>query len=152
MKCIKNSANELIRHFPKGIPAVGLKPLDAVHVKDTELVNDLQVGAAWYYFQLINQINYGFENTTITEINGFDEDPASSKIEVKGQIPRLIYKGNYNAKGRMLWMVDINASGESESEFLNFSFDFTLKVQTEYRNNKRYLKIYQLVPNVRVDR
>lgn len=151
-ECIKNSANELIRHYPKGIPAIGLKPLDVVPVKDVVLVNDSQVGVAWYYFQLIDQINYGFENTTITEINGFDEDPTSTKIVVKGVIPRIIYKGNYNAKGRMLWMVDINSSGESESEFLNFFFEFTLKVLTEYRNNKRYLKIYQLVPNIGVDR
>ncbi|KAH8310720.1 hypothetical protein KR044_002751, partial [Drosophila immigrans] len=151
-KCIKESANNLIRRFPKGIPSVGLKPLDVVHVKDTVLVNDPQVGNAWYYFELVNQINYGFENATITEVSGFDEDPTSSKIEIKGIIPRLVYKGNYVAKGRMLWMVDINATGDSESEFMNFFFEFSLKVQTEYRNNKRYLKIYQLVPNVGLDR
>lgn len=126
--------------------------MDVVHVKDTVLINDQQQGVLWYFFELFNQINYGFENTTITDIKGFDEDPTSSKIIVKGQIPRLIYKGFYNAMGRLLWMVQINTTGESESEFLNFRFDFTLKVQTEYRSGKRYLKIYQLVPNVYVDR
>ncbi|XP_017874151.1 PREDICTED: circadian clock-controlled protein-like [Drosophila arizonae] len=150
--CIRDTANALIRNFPKGIPSVGLKPLDVVHVKDTVLINDRQEGVLWYFFQLLNQINYGFENTTIIDIKGFDEDPTSSKIIIKGQIPRLIYKGIYKAMGRLLWMVQINSTGESESEFLNFRFDFTLKVQTEYRNGKRYLKIYQLVPNVYVDR
>ncbi|KAM8706102.1 hypothetical protein ACLKA7_010396 [Drosophila subpalustris] len=151
-ECIKNSANELIRNYPQGIPAIGLKPLDVVPVKDVVLVNDSQVGVTWYFFQLVDQINYGFENTTITEINGFDKDPTSTQIVVKGVIPRVIYKGNYNAKGRMLWMVDINSTGKSESEFLNFFFEITLKVLTEYRNNKRYLKIYQLVPNIGLDR
>ncbi|XP_034114477.1 uncharacterized protein LOC117574680 [Drosophila albomicans] len=151
-KCIKETANNLIRRYPKGISSIGLKPLDVVHVKDTVLVNDPPVGNAWYHFELVNQINYGFENVTITEVHGFDEDPTSSKIEIKGIIPRLVYKGNYIAKGRMLWMVNINSTGDSESEFFNFFFEFSLKVQTEYRNNKRYLKIYQLVPNVGLDR
>ncbi|XP_030562283.1 uncharacterized protein LOC115763728 [Drosophila novamexicana] len=150
--CIRDTANALIRSFPKGIPSVGFKPIDVVDVKDTVLINDRQVGVTWYFFELLNQINYGFENTTITEIRGFDEDPSLTKIEVKGHLPRLIYRGTYNARGRLLWLININSSGVSESEFLNFHFDFTLKVQTEYRNNKRYLKIYQLVPNISVDR
>ncbi|BFF90327.1 protein takeout-like [Drosophila madeirensis] len=151
-KCLAESANALIRNYPKGIPEINLKPFDVVTVKDWLLVNDSQVGGAWYYFLLYNQINLGFENTTITEIKGFDRDPTKSKIEIHGKIPRLVYKGKYQAKGRMLWFVDINSQGDSNSDFLNFRFDLTLKVRTEYRNNKRYMKIYELVPNIRLDR
>ncbi|XP_034662604.1 protein takeout-like isoform X2 [Drosophila subobscura] len=132
-KCLAESANALIRNYPKGIPEINLKPFDVVNVKDWVLVNDSQ-------------------NTTITEIKGFDRDPTKSKIEIHGKIPRLVYKGKYQAKGRMLWMVDINSQGDSNSDFLNFRFDLTLKVRTEYRNNKRYMKIYELVPNIRLDR
>ncbi|XP_017118647.1 protein takeout [Drosophila elegans] len=151
-KCLVESTNALLRTYPKGIPEVSLKPFNVVPVRDWLLVNDSQVGGAWYFFELLNQINYGFENTTITEILGFDRDPTSSKIEIHGKIPRLVYKGDYLAKGRMLWFVDINSHGTSESDFLNFRFGLTLKVRIEYRNNKRYLKIYQLVPNIRLDR
>ncbi|KAH8384160.1 hypothetical protein KR009_012324 [Drosophila setifemur] len=151
-KCLVESANALLKNFPKGIPEINLRPIDVVPVKDWLLVNDSRVGGAWYNFELLNQLNYGFENTTITEIRGFDRDPTSSKIEIHGTIPRLVYKGDYQAKGRMLWFVEINSHGTSNSDFLNFKFDITLKVRTEYRNNKRYIKIYELVPNIRLDR
>ncbi|KAH8265364.1 hypothetical protein KR038_005256 [Drosophila bunnanda] len=151
-KCLTASANDLLRKYPKGIPELNIKPFDVLPVRDWLLVNDSQVGGAWYFFHLINQVNYGFENTTITEIRGFDRDPTSTKIEIHGKIPRLVYKGEYLAKGRMLWFVDINSQGASDSDFLNFRFDITLKVRIEYRNNKRYLKIYELVPNIRLDR
>ncbi|EDW96211.1 protein takeout [Drosophila yakuba] len=151
-KCLVESANALLRDFPKGIPEVNLNPFNVLPVRNWLLVNDTQVGGAWYYFNLINQINYGFENTTITEIRGFDKDPTATKIEIHGKIPRLVYKGDYVAKGRMLWFVDIHSQGTSESDFLNFRFVLSLKVRVEYRNNKRYLKIYELVPNIRLDR
>ncbi|KAH8343670.1 hypothetical protein KR059_003768 [Drosophila kikkawai] len=150
--CLTATANDLLKKYPKGIPELNIKPFDVLPVRDWLLVNDSQVGGAWYFFELLNQINYGFENTTITEIRGFDRDPTATKIEIHGKIPRLIYKGDYLAKGRMLWFVDINSHGTSESDFLNFQFDITLKVRIEYRNNKRYLKIYELVPNIRLDR
>ncbi|EDW84803.1 uncharacterized protein Dwil_GK14312 [Drosophila willistoni] len=151
-QCLKDTANALIQNYRKGIPEIYLKTFDVVNVRDWVLVNDSQVGVAWYYFELFNQTNYGFENTTITEIKGFDKDPTLSKIEISGTIPKLIYKGQYNAKGRMLWMVNIESSGNSVSDFLNFQFHLTLKVRTEYRNNKRYMKIYELVPSITLDR
>ncbi|XP_017102887.2 protein takeout-like [Drosophila bipectinata] len=151
-KCLMESANALLKNYPKGIPELNLKPFDVLPVKDWLLVNDSQVGGAWYSFELLNQINLGFENTTITQIRGFDRDPTSTKIEIHGKIPRLTYKGDYKAKGRMLWFVEINSTGTSSSDFLNFEFDLTLKVRTEYRNNKRYIRIYELVPNIRLER
>ncbi|XP_030374786.1 circadian clock-controlled protein-like [Scaptodrosophila lebanonensis] len=150
--CIADTMNYVIRNFPKGIPEIGLKPLDAVSVKDVLLVDDAQVGVAWFQFKLIDQINYGFENTTITQIKGFDQDPTSSSMEIYGTIPSLTYKGQYIARGRMLWLVDVNATGESESDFQNFRFSLKLKVIPEYRYNKTYIKIYELVPDINIDR
>ncbi|XP_039150964.1 uncharacterized protein LOC6727250 isoform X3 [Drosophila simulans] len=66
-KCIVNSMNAIIKKYPKGIPAIGLKPIDVVDIKDSKFWNDAMVGAFWLNFDLFNQVNYGFENTTITK-------------------------------------------------------------------------------------
>ncbi|XP_043654197.1 uncharacterized protein LOC122620675 isoform X1 [Drosophila teissieri] len=150
-KCIVNSMNAVIKYFPKGIPAIGLKPIDVVDIRNSKFWNDEMVGAFWLRFDLFNQVNYGFENTTITKVSGFDENPTSSLIEIHGRIPSLIHKGDYFSTGRV-WLVQMNSTGESLSDFQNFRFVLKLKVIMEYRNNKRYLKIYDLTPFVTMDR
>ncbi|XP_052834999.1 circadian clock-controlled protein daywake-like isoform X1 [Drosophila gunungcola] len=150
-QCIVDSMNVLIKKFPRGIPALGLKPIDVVDIRNSKFWNDEKVGAFWLQFDLFDQVNYGFENTTITKVNGFDENPTSSLIEIHGRIPSLIHKGNYLSQGRV-WIVELNSTGESFSDFQNFRFVLKLKVIMEYRNNKRYLKIYKLTPFVNMDR
>ncbi|XP_068158042.1 uncharacterized protein [Drosophila tropicalis] len=100
---------------------------------------------------MYDQVNYGFENTTITKLIGFGKDPTTEYMEIHGNIPSLIHKGKYLANGQIL-LVHLNATGESTSDFQNFHFILKLKVRMEYRNNKRYLKIYELVPRVSLDR
>ncbi|EDV43505.1 uncharacterized protein Dana_GF18526, isoform A [Drosophila ananassae] len=150
-QCIVKSMNALIRKFPRGIPALGLKPIDVVDIKDSKFWDDDRVGGFWLKFFLYEQVNYGFENTTITKVNGFDENPTSSLIEIHGRIPSLIHKGSYFSEGRA-WLVQLNSTGESFSDFQNFRFVLKLKVIMEYRNHKRYLKIYELNPFVNMDR
>ncbi|XP_017074736.1 uncharacterized protein LOC108110259 isoform X1 [Drosophila eugracilis] len=150
-QCIVDSMNAVIKKFPRGIPALGLKPIDVVDIRNSKFWNDEKVGAFWLQFDLFNQVNYGFENTTITKVNGFDENPTSSLIEIHGRIPSLIHKGSYFSEGRV-WIVQLNSTGESFSDFQNFRFVLKLKVIMEYRNNKRYLKIYELSPFVNMDR
>ncbi|KAH8384158.1 hypothetical protein KR009_012326, partial [Drosophila setifemur] len=150
-ECIVKSMNALIKKYPRGIPELGLKPIDVVDIRDSKFWNDERVGAFWLIFDLFNQVNYGFENTTITKVSGFDENPTSSLIEIHGRIPSLIHKGSYVSQGR-LWIVELNSTGESFSDFQNFRFVLKLKVFMEYRNNKRYLKIYDLNPFVNMKR
>jgi len=73
--------NLLIKKFPRGIPALGMKPIDVVDIKNSKFWNDEKVGAFWLDFDLFNQVNYGFENTTITKVSGFDENPTSSLLQ-----------------------------------------------------------------------
>ncbi|KAH8338940.1 hypothetical protein KR074_005813, partial [Drosophila pseudoananassae] len=150
-QCIVRSMNALIRKFPRGIPALGLKPIDVVDIEDSKFWDDERVGAFWINTFLYNQVNCGFENTTITKVNGFDENPTSSLIEIHGRIPSLVHKGRYFSEARIT-LIKLNSSGESLSDFQNFRFVLKLKVIMEYRNNKRFLKIYELTPFVNMDR
>ncbi|XP_022209950.1 circadian clock-controlled protein daywake-like [Drosophila obscura] len=149
--CIIASMNSIIRRYPKGIPALGLKPIDVVDILDSQIWNNDQRGAVWFNFKMFDQVNYGFENTTITKVGGFDKNPTTSHIEIFGEIPSLIHKGRYTAAGKLL-LIKINTTGEFISDFQNFKFSLKLKVLLEYRNNKRYLKMYELAPRVSLDR
>lgn len=143
--------NAVIRRYSRGLSAIGMNPIDVVNIKDSNVWNNAQIGGVWFQFKLSNQVNYGFENTTVKRIKGFGKDPTASTMEIHGQIPSLIHKGNYVANGRV-WMIALNATGESTSDFQNLRFILKLKVIPEYRNNKRYLKIYELVPIVNISR
>ncbi|XP_064552322.1 circadian clock-controlled protein daywake-like [Drosophila montana] len=150
-KCIVESINDIIGKYPKGIPEIGIKPIDVVDIKDTELLKTDRTGVYWAAVKLINQVNYGFENTTITSVEGFEKNPTASQIVISGRIPTLVHKGTLDANIR-IWWVQLNQTCKSISEFHNMYFTLTLKVSLEFRNNKRYLKIYELSPTVKIDR
>ncbi|XP_030571471.1 protein takeout-like [Drosophila novamexicana] len=150
-KCMVKSINDIIKKYPKGIPELGIKPIDVVDIKDTELLKSNRTGFLWASVSLSNQINYGFENTTITSVKGFEKNPKASQIIISGRIPSLVHKGSFVANGH-LWLVEMNLTGDSISEFQNMRFTLKLKVSLDFRNNKRYLNIYQLTPIVKIDR
>uniref|UniRef100_A0A6P4F905 Protein takeout-like n=1 Tax=Drosophila rhopaloa TaxID=1041015 RepID=A0A6P4F905_DRORH len=150
-KCIIQSMNQVIKSFPKGIPVLGTKPIDIVDKADFKIWNNVDIGPVWLKFRMFDQLNYGFENTTITEVKGFDRDPTSTSLEIHGKIPSLVHKGKYVVNGKLLLM-EANSKGESVSDLQNFKFFLKLKVTIEYRNNKRYLKVYELVPRLKLDR
>ncbi|XP_032291019.2 protein takeout-like [Drosophila virilis] len=132
-------------------PELGIKPIDVVDIRDTELLRSNRTGFIWASVSLSNQVNYGFENTTITSVKGFGKNPKASQITISGRIPSLVHKGTFDANGR-LWLVEMNLTGNSLSEFQNMHFTLKLKVSLDFRNNKRYLNIYELTPIVKIDR
>ncbi|XP_034482151.1 circadian clock-controlled protein-like [Drosophila innubila] len=148
-KCIVDSMNYVVKHYPKGIPEIGLKPIDVVDIGDLRLLETDKSRATWIGVNLTKQVNYGFENTTITKVEGFEKDP--TVLTISGHIPSLVHKGLFDASGRV-WLVALNISGESTSEFQKLRFTLKLKGAIEYRNNKRYFKIYELKPIVKIDR
>ncbi|XP_030374787.1 circadian clock-controlled protein [Scaptodrosophila lebanonensis] len=149
--CIVDSINHVIKSYTKGIPEIGLPPLDAIKLKDLAILNSTYRGPVWFNFYMRDFVNRGFENSTVTHVKGFDRDPTKRKIEIKAHIPRLVHEATYEFVGRWL-LFQANTTGDLESDFQNFSIALTLKVILEYRNNRRYLKIYELVPLVELDR
>jgi len=143
--------NYVIKHYPKGIPEIGLKPIDVVDIGDARLLETDQSAPIWIRVKLTNQVNYGFENTTITKVEGFEKDPTTTHLTISGRIPSLVHKGLFHSTGHIGFLT-MNLTGESTSEFKNLRFTLKLKATTEFRKNKRYLNIYELVPSVQIDR
>ncbi|XP_030374789.1 uncharacterized protein LOC115624307 [Scaptodrosophila lebanonensis] len=149
--CIVDKMNQVIKNYPKGIPEIGLKPIDIVDIKNLTFGNGDRNLSSWITLHFFNHVNYGFENTTITKVSGFNKDPTKNKLEISGRIPNLVHKGTYFANGR-LYLVELNCTGEMTTEFQNFTFNLKFKVIPEYRNNKLYIRVYELVPLVAISR
>ncbi|ALC46324.1 CG7079, partial [Drosophila busckii] len=151
VECIKDSMNALIKQYPRGIPGMGLKPIDVVDFKGWEVFKTAPNGRIWLTFKYFNTTNYGFENMTITEVKGFSKDPTATRMEIHGYIPSLIHKGIYAASGR-IWFINVNSTGKAMSDLQKVQFTLKLKVILEYRDNKRYLRIDELVPIMEISR
>ncbi|EDW84812.2 uncharacterized protein Dwil_GK14318 [Drosophila willistoni] len=149
--CLIRTMNSIIRHYPKGISEIGLPPLDVTHFNLVSVLNTTTKGPIWLNFHLRDNINKGFNNATIIHVDGFDQDPTKKQIEIKARIPRILHEANYDMEGKFL-LFKANSTGKLTSDFQNFELTLIVKVFVEYRQDKRFLKIYSLVPNVKIDR
>lgn len=143
--------NTMIRRFPKGLPDIGLDPIDKVNLKDYQFWSRSVHNAIGFKLKLYSQKIYGIENTTITKVMGFGKNPEVSPLEIHGRIPSLVHKCSFNSNGRV-HLLNYNSTGNSNSDFQSLNFVIKLKVLTEYHNNTRYLKIYDLEPIVTITR
>ncbi|XP_034106366.1 circadian clock-controlled protein daywake-like isoform X1 [Drosophila albomicans] len=151
-ECIKGSINELIKLYPNGIPELNISPFNDFRPSDLQLWDSPKVGGTWITFRLTNQVVRGCENATVTRVSGFAEDPAKSKIQIELNIPRMIHRSQYEMDLRWLTMVQTNTTGPCYAEFQNVSLVLNIKVIVMYKMEKRYLKIYELVPELDLGR
>ncbi|EDV94869.1 GH23203, partial [Drosophila grimshawi] len=150
-KCLVRSINDFVRNYPKNAAEIGLPTLDAINVKDVsvpEKPNDAPIYLSFYF---TNNVYKGFNNATITHVTGFNKNPTKDQIEIQARIPSLVHEATYHMQGRYLLFV-ANTTDKLLSDYQNLQLTITIKITLEYRNNKRYLKIYELVPKADLDR
>nr|XP_044250110.1 circadian clock-controlled protein daywake [Drosophila takahashii] len=102
-------------------------------------------------FRMRDNVNKGFNNATITHVEGFLYEPNQKHIVIKARLPRLLHEATYEMVGRVM-LFSYNTTGRLSSDLQNFRITLTLKTLVEYRNDKRYLKIYDLKPSIDLDR
>ncbi|XP_017074737.2 protein takeout [Drosophila eugracilis] len=149
--CLVRSINALIKLYPKGIPEIGLPPLDAYNFSESIILESPHRGPIWINFRTLDNVNKGFNNATVTHVEGFLYEPNQKQIVLKARLPRLLHEASYHMEGRVM-LFAFNTTGRLTSDFQNFRITLTIKALVEYRNGKRYLKIYNLVPSVALDR
>ncbi|XP_016983822.1 protein takeout [Drosophila rhopaloa] len=149
--CIIRSINALIKSYPMGIPEIGLPPLDAYYFPDFSLLESSDRGPIWINFRMRDNVNKGFNNATITHVEGFLREPNQKQIVLTARLPRLLHEATYDMEGKFLHFA-FNTTGRLSSDHQNFRITLTIKTLVEYRNGKRYLKIYNLKPKMDLDR
>ncbi|KAH8354251.1 hypothetical protein KR084_004774 [Drosophila pseudotakahashii] len=149
--CLVRSINALIKLYPKGIPEIGLPPLDSFNYSDTIILESPYRGPIWMDFRMRDNVNKGFNNATITHVEGFLYEPNQKQIVLEARLPRFLHEATYEMMGRVM-LFAYNTTGRLSSDIQNFRITLTIKTLVEYRNDKRYLKIYDLKPSIKLDR
>ncbi|XP_043950769.1 uncharacterized protein LOC108027061 isoform X2 [Drosophila biarmipes] len=89
-KCLLRSSNWVIRRYGKtGVAQMNIEPVDAIKVPPYELKRGNRDQPFWHDWRVSDQWVYGFENTTLTKIQGFDRDPRRSQVEIHGRVPSV---------------------------------------------------------------
>lgn len=125
--------------------------MDETEIYNFTILDSPKRGPIWFHFQMRDNVSRGFNNATITHVEGFDRNPNKKKIIVQARVPRITHDAKYDMEGKFL-LFKANTTGTVQSDFQNFSLTLTFKVIVEYHHNKRYLKIYNLVPLITIDR
>nr|XP_036672535.1 circadian clock-controlled protein daywake [Drosophila suzukii] len=149
--CLVRSINSLIKRYPKGIPEIGIPPLDSYNYSDSIILESPSHGPIWMDFRMRDNVSKGFNNATITHVEGFLYEPNQKQIVLKARLPRLLHEATYEMVGKVMFFV-YNTTGRLSSDFQNIRITLTIKALVEYRNDKRYLKIYDLKPSIDLDR
>lgn len=142
----------MLKSYPKGIPSLNIEPFDDFRPNDLQLWDTPRVGGNWITFRLRDQLISGCENATVIRVSGFEKDPTKTKNEIELRIPRIVHRSTYDMEMRWLSMVHANSSGPCYAEFQNVTLTLNLKVIVKFQKEKRYLKIYELVPEVQLGR
>ncbi|XP_017958927.1 circadian clock-controlled protein-like [Drosophila navojoa] len=148
-KCIVASTNQYLRRYGKGNANLGLPPLDDFQVDDITLINS--PGPLWISYKLKNMRLKGLENATIISISGFDRQPEMNKMIIELRTPSLVSQGTYELRGRGV-ILYTNSSGSTHSDLQNVHLTLNVKSFIEYRQNRRYLKIYGVTTKIDLDR
>lgn len=75
--------------------------------------------------------------------SGFSPDPATSKFELHGDLPKLTIRSKYNADGRIL-ILPIQGDGDADIGFEKVKFSAKFKPAVHPKNGKKYLSVDKL--------
>ncbi|KAH8254539.1 hypothetical protein KR032_010695, partial [Drosophila birchii] len=149
--CLIDSFNSYIRIFARGIPHTGFRPFDIFPIPDFPLYNCSHDRPIWMSFTLRDAVFKGLENATVYGVKGFDRDPTKRMIRLKYRMPRAVIEGYFDYQMKITYF-EAMGTGSIKFDLQNARFTTLLKVYTEFRKEKRHLKLYSFESQVELDR
>ncbi|XP_016925079.4 protein takeout [Drosophila suzukii] len=147
--CLLHTSNLVIRRYGKtGMAQMNIEPLDAIKVPPYDLQKGNRDQPLWHDWKVSDQWVYGYENTTLTKIHGFDRDPTRSQVEIHGRVPSVRSTAQFQFISRFLTL-KLNTTGRAKSDLQNFRFVLKFSLTAD---DKGYAKIYKLTLNFDLDR
>ncbi|XP_017072584.1 uncharacterized protein LOC108108877, partial [Drosophila eugracilis] len=127
------------------------RPFDKVPIPDLVVYNCSHHQPVSLTFSVKNQVLKGLENATILSVKGFDRDPTKNMIIIGVRIPRMEIEGTYEYQAK-LFLAQFNGTGPIKADLQNVRLTIIFKAYVEFRNGKRFLKVYNLESQVQLDR
>ncbi|XP_050443508.1 protein takeout-like [Adelges cooleyi] len=139
-KCIWNGLNVAFPYMSKGIPSLGLFPVDPLHV--TKLVIDEgSQGPVQIKMQFEELDIYNFNSTIIKDYQ-FDTANLNMSISVQTKLP-IVLEGLYEMNGKVL-VLPITGKGKCRMVIDNYSSKSYLQFKKIIKNGVTYLELVKL--------
>ncbi|KAH8316634.1 hypothetical protein KR067_012282, partial [Drosophila pandora] len=149
--CLVESLNGYIKTFAKGIPEKCFRPFNRLSGPNFPLFNDSTDLPIGLRLNLKNLTLNGLENSTVLSVKGFEQDPTQKKILIEIRIPRLECVAKFDFDTKLL-LFRASGNGSFNVDAQNFHLNISFKVFVEFRQGKRYLRVYDMDFNVDLDR
>lgn len=119
--------NRIIQRSSRGIPEIGLKPLEPLFINKIEIKNQESNSAVKVDLKFRQARLFGLSKGKVYRINGFRKDPEGNKLDIRVKVPLLTLTGPYAISGE-LFVLSLIGNGTATLKWENL--DFVLKSLT----------------------
>ncbi|XP_050438825.1 protein takeout-like [Adelges cooleyi] len=134
-QCIRKALNEAMTDIARGVPRLGLPPLDPLSMHSLEVSNGEGQSQIVFKFRDLDMYNLG--SFAISTIN-FDPNSYKCFIGIEAK-DNIIYKGFYEVNG-YLFKLPVTGKGRCEVSMDNYKTNITIQFQKITSNGKHFLK------------
>ncbi|XP_054726279.1 protein takeout-like [Anastrepha obliqua] len=141
--CITRTTINLVRQYARtGYPAAGFPTVEPFLIKRFD-ISDGRTGSLNLKLNFRDVNVEGLSGVQVDRTVGFERDPATSKFEFYGLLPKIILRGKYVADGRIL-ILPIRGDGDADILLQNSKFSIKFKPALHPKDGKTYLSVDKL--------
>lgn len=137
--CLRNTFNNLRPYLARGIPEIGLPPMEPLKIDHLGIEN--QAGNIRIKGSFTNVVNAGASNFTVKEIRS---DLNKLRVDLGLYIPHIKSKGRYEVNGQVL-LLPILSHGEFFAEFTDINAIAKVYGKQIIKNNEPYMTVEKMV-------
>ncbi|KAI8120792.1 Protein takeout [Lucilia cuprina] len=141
--CVVRTSVNLIRKYARtGYPSAAFPPIEPFHLKQFD-ISDGRGGSLNLKLNFRDVDVAGLSGVNFDRAVGFGADPATSKFEMYGVLPKVTLRGKYTADGRIL-ILPIRGDGNADITLENSKFSVKFKPSIHPKNGKTFLMVDKL--------
>lgn len=118
--CFKNAVLHLRPYLAKGIPEMGLPPVEPLVIPEIELNMGAGSGSVTLAATLYNATFHGGSNFDLRQIRAEIRENGEWYMEI--YFPHVSMESGYKAKGKLL-LVQFDGDGQAQCEFGKYSYN-----------------------------
>lgn len=135
-KCLLEAITATFRSFYKGVPEIGLVPLDPLQIDKMDIIQGDGPINIELNFKKVNLL--GFQHAQVKKASGFTANP--TKMDMNVLVPVASLVGGYKINGKVL-ILPIQGEGSSNMTMVNCGITLKWTGKLEDRNGKQFYQI-----------